>query len=813
MVIKRKTPIIMNTLETIFNHAGFHAGHSHESMKLHVLYMNNPDGTIRWVWPAGQGKPLFLKFYNSQGYRAALFTWCVRIIFIFRLQHLIFKRETLVIGNNREAAFNINEPWALFTGTTGPNRKAIFYSEQAKGASFIKVALNNESAALLDNEKLVLNRLYLSGCRTFSFPKRINTIEGVLQLTDVCKNSKRVAELKTEHFVMLNEIYQVTGNSRELGSLGIWQETKDKLKYLLHKNDNRVPQGMLRKLATLINDMDESLVIETSLSHGDYTPWNMYKGQGGLQVYDWELSKPMMPLGFDAFHFVIQQGILVEHKSWKQIEKQLGMVLNRDEFARISNHKTNYHALYLKLYLVINTVNSLHLYSRQAEWHLQVNWLLNAWNEALSMQLVWDIPVRELVVNDVFDFLLSKNYAALRFQDIQPGKISEESDIDLCIGRKASKELQHFVAAHPLVNKAVIHNKSFMTTVQLYLCNGSLLSLDLLEKIRRKNIVMMDASAMLEKAFLNRFGVKLVQPADTARYTGLFYALNNAQVPGKYQAYGDLLANEHDALSAHLYAYYIDGSGKEPLLSMLKSAKENKRFGKIKNNILYIADTLSDLFLQKGTVITFSGVDGAGKSTVIENIRKEVDKKLRRRVVVLRHRPSVLPILSAWTKGKKAAEQAAAERLPRQGSNTALIPSLLRFAYYYTDYFFGQFYIQLRYVMRGYTVLYDRYYFDFMADARRSNIELPAWLTKLGYKLLLKPHVNFFLYADSHVVLERKQELDKETIQQLTGSYLGLFESLGKHDSRKRYIPLENQDLKLTVKRIMDQLHCLVRVA
>jgi thymidylate kinase len=130
--------------------------------------------------------------------------------------------------------------------------------------------------------------------------------------------------------------------------------------------------------------------------------------------------------------------------------------------------------------------------------------------------------------------------------------------------------------------------------------------------------------------------------------------------------------------------------------------------------------------------------------------------------------------------------------------------SLLRFSYYYLDYIFGQFYVYFRYVRMGVIVLYDRYYFDFINDGKRSNINLPASLIKPGYKLLMKPHLNFFLYADPQAILARKQELSAEDITQLTKKYLMLFGELAK-DCKNRYYSIENNDLGTTMSFIEDK--------
>jgi thymidylate kinase len=204
-------------------------------------------------------------------------------------------------------------------------------------------------------------------------------------------------------------------------------------------------------------------------------------------------------------------------------------------------------------------------------------------------------------------------------------------------------------------------------------------------------------------------------------------------------------------------------------------------------------------------MFTFSGVDGAGKSTVIDQLKQMLEDRYRKQVIVLRHRPSILPILSSYKYGREQAEQHAAATLPRQGHNTNRISSMLRFAYYFTDYFFGQCYIWMRYIIRGKIVIYDRYYFDFMSDTKRSNIELPPAIAKFFYALILKPKLNFFLYASPEVIRQRKTELAPEVIDELTQSYLKQFQQLETASHHSRYVAIENTDLDNTLRLILDE--------
>ena len=68
-------------------------------------------------------------------------------------------------------------------------------------------------------------------------------------------------------------------------------------------------------------------------------------------------------------------------------------------------------------------------------------------------------------------------------------------------------------------------------------------------------------------------------------------------------------------------------------------------------------------------------------------------------------------------------------------------------------------------------MLYDRHYSDFINDGRRSNINLPARLTRALCAFVNKPRLNFFLYADPQQILRWKREFSANTITQVTQQY------------------------------------------
>lgn len=797
----------MKTLQDILHKTG-HAASAQGTSKFAVAlhYINNPDGSIRWVWPVHLKRPLFLKFYHASGKKGKLFAWLIQMIFACRMQNLVFKRTVVYVQHMETGVLNLNKHWALFTGTVGPNRKAIIYSEQNGQGAFCKVALGTTSAELLVNELSAIYALEQHKVEDLIYPEILRVGGASLELADITEEAERTNGLSDVHVKTLTRLTHETITSTTLGQLPVWQETQRLLNRLNKERTNRIPKGMLRKLTTLVEAINPQQVVYTSRAHGDFTPWNMFVSGDKLHVYDWELSKEAMPLGFDLIHFVVQDSILVQHKSWGQIKQVLANVFNGARLEALSAGKTAYTDLYLQLYFIINTVYYLDVYSRQEKWHVQVNWLLNVWNDAINDWMLEHHSKRQLMLMDVFDFLRDKQYGTLKFNEPLPEKLSEFSDLDICTTKDVAIALGQYLRKHPFAGYVEIHNQSFMKNMQVFFNNGSVLSIDLIWEVKRKQVVMLDIKPLLQHVQVSEAGLKLVNAKDTARYIALFYSLNGSLIPEKYRPYDELLRDGETWLDDLLYVYYLDGSFGREIVAEVKKQAVNKGLQGVVNGIAYMMDMLRTLIKPNGMMITFSGVDGAGKSTVIERVQYNLNKKLRKEVVVLRHRPSVLPILSALTKGKQAAEKQAANTLPRMGSNASFLGSLLRFVYYYADYFFGQFYIYFRYVLRGYVVLYDRYYFDFINDCKRSNIVLPSFIPRWGYKLLFKPTLNFFLYADAEVILHRKQELDADTIKDLTAKYLKLFDGLNSKGKRASYIPIENVELNKTLHVILGKM-------
>ena len=790
-------------MENIFKKIGYTLSSSNDKRNLEEikwLQINNPDGTARWIWNSSNKQPIFLKFYNEGSIRAKIFALLIKTIFYLKLQKLVFKQSTFYFQKNQNSFFNIQNNWAIFLGTVGPNNKALLFD----GRNFTKIATTSNAEKLIENEYLNIKKLNTYSL-SFITPSVVNKTSDCLTLSNVSNDCKRFGSIKS---LQINAILELNRIDKQVLAVKEWNylnELKNKLNAI---ENTKIPNNIVRKLKALINDMQPDEKIELAFSHGDFTPWNMFEVNQKVSLYDWELASSDKTKGFDYFHYVIQYEVLVNHKSWKNIYTVLlENAKQKRLIEQLFNGNLDEFHTYLKWYLIINSINHLDLYAAQKNWHIQINWLLNVWNEGLNEFMKNIKSSRQLIIMDLFDAIQNEEYATLKMPNDFPENLSLNADIDVIIPKNLNSKMVSFLKNHTLISRIKTEKKSFMNAIKIVTNENEILAIDLIWQLKRKNLEMLDAKKIIAENIKNEFQVKTTSCKYTVQYIGLFHLLNNGKIPKKYKAYAQIIHNSKAELDLLIGEHYVNRKqNKTKLLEYLHRQKANRKINFMINTLNYGLDTLKSYFSNSGFVITFSGVDGVGKSTVIEQIAIKIEKQLRKKVIVLRHRPSLLPILSVYTKGKEKAHTDVISSLPRQGKNTSLLSSLLRFSYYYFDYLIGQFVIYFKYTLRGDVVIYDRYYFDFINDSKRSNIQLPKYISKSGYRFLLKPKFNFFLFEEAKVILKRKNGLNESTINELTKEYKTLFQHLKLKTKNTRYDSIRNDNLDSTLNTIITTL-------
>lgn len=786
-------------------------------------YKNNPDGSMRWVQPAACRKPLFLNTYNNYTFRGRIFRKGVEEAARLNQLPLIFSGSFRVTYSDEPYfARNIPDPTqlAIFMGTVGINKKLVISTGEG---SFIKYPLGERGAGLLHNEQRMLELLNSLDI-DFTHPRPVTPLEQGLWISNVKPERPLTNVFGTPHFQFLGKLYRASARTMNFAG---WQGKERIYKNLTSISPRKNPDEKLlftrlqQRLLTLYYSIPDDAVFYTAIGHNDFTPWNSFLSRNEFAVYDWELARPDLPLLHDFYHFHLQEGVMIKGQDYPGIRLQMQKMLSSDQGSELVHDYEINGNLYFALYLLHTVSYYLGVYSRQEALHPQALAILETWEQAIEDTVVrLNQPnCRKDFITDLFQYLANQSYALLKLNSRSIHEMDQHSDLDLVVEPQNKEQIIEFIRCHLYVDHVTLIPQHHVSLLYVFFKNGDYLEIDLITSLERKSLKLKPTAEVLQSVTADHEGIKRLQDHHTFEYMLLFYLLNRADIPEKHQRFF-MQKSEEERMSILIHLvkkYNLVYFRLQDLLKYRKSLhrqlrrnlllhEDNHRVLRGIRYLHYLGDVGRNLLSRRGMMITFTGVDGAGKTTVLQHVQTILEKKYRRKVVLLRHRPSLLPILSAWRYGKQQAEQRAAHTLPRQGRQQNLLKSLLRFSYYYLDYLLGQWYINLKYLSRNQIVLYDRYYFDFIVDGRRSSIDLPYHLTRFLYRWIRKPDVNIFLHAPAETILARKQELSEEAIEQLTSRYKILFNELQEKYPVHHYESLENTDLNNTLQTIEQTL-------
>jgi energy-coupling factor transporter ATP-binding protein EcfA2 len=162
-------------------------------------------------------------------------------------------------------------------------------------------------------------------------------------------------------------------------------------------------------------------------------------------------------------------------------------------------------------------------------------------------------------------------------------------------------------------------------------------------------------------------------------------------------------------------------------------------------------------------MIVFLGPDGSGKSTLIDNLCKVLDRFFPDNIVRYHRRYGFLPEL----KTNRGLASMKGVIKPGQYNNKIERSLISKLASWFTvcystlDYFFGNFLVE-KHRFRGSLVMYDRYYYDnFMQPASRDLI-FP--LRKFLCIFVARPTVIVHLKASGQAIHNRKKDLSADEI-------------------------------------------------
>lgn len=168
-----------------------------------------------------------------------------------------------------------------------------------------------------------------------------------------------------------------------------------------------------------------------------------------------------------------------------------------------------------------------------------------------------------------------------------------------------------------------------------------------------------------------------------------------------------------------------------------------------------------------GFSIGFTGPDGSGKTTVIDLLIENLGDVFCKAHTYFHFRPTLFGNLGevAHSTGMKKNVDRNYDK-PHRGDKTSILSSLLRLFYYSIDYIIGYF-LKVKTITRiTRLVFFDRYYTDIICDSRRSRIYMPTkFLYWFGRLFIPALDYNILLTASTTTILNRKKELDKESVE------------------------------------------------
>jgi thymidylate kinase len=161
-----------------------------------------------------------------------------------------------------------------------------------------------------------------------------------------------------------------------------------------------------------------------------------------------------------------------------------------------------------------------------------------------------------------------------------------------------------------------------------------------------------------------------------------------------------------------------------------------------------------------GLVVAVLGPDGAGKTTLIHDLRENLTGAFRR-TEAYHLRPMVM--------GQKGTQIPVTD--PHGKAPHPWWLSLLKIPYYLLDYGLGYLFKVRPRLVRSTLVLFDRYYDDVLVDPRRYRYGGPHWFARLARHFVPRPHLILVVDVPEKELLARKQEVSHTELGRQRDAY------------------------------------------
>jgi thymidylate kinase len=189
--------------------------------------------------------------------------------------------------------------------------------------------------------------------------------------------------------------------------------------------------------------------------------------------------------------------------------------------------------------------------------------------------------------------------------------------------------------------------------------------------------------------------------------------------------------------------------------------------------------------------IAFLGCDGSGKSAVLDRLTDRLQTE-GWNVVRGHWRPVATPTLKTESTG---AEDPHGK--PPRGP----FASFLKLGWLWIKWWMGWL-GSLRHASRSGMLLFDRYHADLLVDPVRYRFGGPVWMAGVASRMMPQPDLVICLDTDPEVLLSRKQEVSRETLEKSRSAYLHLAAGNGR---------IRVVDASKPLPEVVDEIDALIR--
>ncbi|MDE0952777.1 MAG: hypothetical protein OSA45_16045, partial [Halioglobus sp.] len=212
-----------------------------------------------------------------------------------------------------------------------------------------------------------------------------------------------------------------------------------------------------------------------------------------------------------------------------------------------------------------------------------------------------------------------------------------------------------------------------------------------------------------------------------AKYEVDFATIARAELPALNRSLTRFLPEER---AMALVGQLAEGKGSTLVLSIVERRRAlvklwaEQGVSALPRSLRFFAFRMRERLRPHGTFMSVSGPDGSGKTTVIDMISIQLGAIYGDSAIHYAHfRPSILPRIAEVAKKARTIETVDENYdQPHRAKPSGIAGSVARLGYYWLDYIGGYFRSVRPVLKRREVMLFDRYYYDMIADSLRSRI-------------------------------------------------------------------------------------------